>query len=120
MCPLGYNNFDFFLTKWSLPDQKWILNGIRRHIYKIGFSFFFTVSAVFGFNVSNKCKYKQKLRYGNHIDVEFESVEKNAKNSPKRGYSPKSFVYSNEDKFFTENFFSMSFFAMFSTDSKSA
>ncbi len=57
MCPLGYNNFDFFLTKWSLPDQKWILNGIRRHIYKIAFSFFYTVSAVFGFKASNKCKY---------------------------------------------------------------
>jgi hypothetical protein len=34
---LGYNDFDFFLTKWSLPGRWWMPNWILRHIYKIRF-----------------------------------------------------------------------------------
>ncbi len=51
------------------------------------------------------------------------SLKEMLKSTPKRSYRPETFAYSNKSKktkffcrFFADNFFRMSFFAIFSTE----
>ncbi len=54
----------FFDKIWSLPDRKWMRNGIQRHIYKIHCSFGYhkTQNVMESVEKKNARKFTQKLK----------------------------------------------------------